>query len=177
MFAHKTVLKLNSLNLSKLNFFHSNKITEKLDFLSEFKEMMLSDDFHFNSNLENIFYSSNSSNLLAEISENFISIWKTVGFYVKLIFFLALVGLSIIICVKLKFHKDIFNCTFCLFRTSKRCGTFSIKVVRDFLNRNKTKSPILDIKTSNRNINTELLDLNLLNVSNIDTNRISISSL
>jgi hypothetical protein len=177
LFAHGTHLKLNSLNLSKLNFFHSNKITEKLDFLSEFKGMMFKDDYHFKTNMENIFSSTNSTSFLSLIANNFISLWDVVGFYFKIIFFVTIILLTTIAGVKLKIHKDLKKVALCLLRQCKTCGIFSFEILSDFLSKNKKKTKNLEVNISKNNNKTEILDLDIVSDPIIDNNRITESSL
>ncbi len=176
LFAHNTDLKLNSLNLSKLNFFHSNKITEKLDFLSEFKEMMFKDDFHFDENSNDKFISTNSSSLLSVIANTFISFWDMVGFYIKIIFYITIISIIVIVFIKLHIHKDLLKFTIFLFCKLKSFYFYLFKILRNFYVKNISKSSKkLEYSSSMPNPSIEMTELDIVSVPVKDFDRISVS--
>ena len=85
--AHNTKLELNLFNLSKLNYFHSRTILEKIDFLNEFKKVLFKDDFHFKENSQDKLFYVNSSSIFTRVAKSLTSFSNFIGFYVKIIFY------------------------------------------------------------------------------------------
>ena len=156
---HNTQLELNLFNLSKLNFFHSKNIFEKIDFLEEFKKVLFKDDFHFVENSQDKFTIGNSSNIFTSVGEGLTAFWLCIRFYIKVMFYTVATLVLIWVGLKLDLHIRIYKlATFWLVCLLKLFNLTVLKL-HTWCSRNLLKKKVSVLKAKKPIENEENIEL------------------
>ena len=173
---HSSKLELNLFNLSKLNYFHSRTILEKIDFLNEFKKILLKDDFHFKENSQDKLFYVNSSSIFTRVAKSLTSFSNFIGFYVKIIFYSIVLFVIVWVSFKLELYLSLIKLFKCMFTQLLKSFTFTFSGLRTCLNYIKSKQVLKkkervvkekSLKIKEENIELEEMDFSAKNLTEI----------
>ena len=174
--AHNTKLELNLFNLSKLNYFHSRTILEKIDFLNEFKKVLFKDDFHFKENSQDKLVYVNSSSIFTRVTKGLTSFSNFISFYVKIIFYTIVLLVIVWVSFKLELHLSLIKLLEFRFTQLFKGFTFIILGLRTCLNYIKSKQVFrkkvsvvkeTSLKAKEESIELEEMDFRVKNLTEI----------